>query len=259
MPDDKQVNVPNTQWQDASYKFNGAWLPDVDSSLIGPENYQTLQNLRYTEDGLESISGYSRINAVTTELHSYSDIKTGHQLRTPSKTEDSYVLVQAENSAGATRVYQNRTAVGGTANFQDTGSSGLLLDVNGADYFADNSGAAGGSIQGRFSDAPQSNIAYCNGKESMIFGGDEQRIAAAFSLITAVGAEVITDSHNQDFEGANEWNNDGSMATFGNQTDLSLTADDYDQYASLPQVNAPTVVGTEYLLTFEGKIHDLRF
>lgn len=161
MPEVK-IDIPkssNIEWKDAQFRFDGAWKPDVDGALIGPNHYQTLRNLRYKDSGLEGVNGYTKIN--TTALTTYTKIRTGHQLRT-NKTVDSYILVHAVDSSEQGRVFVNRTTPGSQGDF-DAASK---FDTSGNPYFQD----ASSGLSGRFSDAPQGNIAYCNGEESMIFG-----------------------------------------------------------------------------------------
>jgi hypothetical protein len=148
-------------------------MPDVDGALIGATNYQTLENLRYKDSGLEGVNGYTKRNA--TAITTYTNIRTGHQLRT-NQSQDSYILVNAVDSGDQGRVYVNRTAPGSAGNFDSTSK----FDTSGNAYFEDNSSG----LIGRFSDAPQGNVGYCNSEESMIFGGDEQRVAAVFSCTT---------------------------------------------------------------------------
>lgn len=92
----------NIPWQDSHFQFTGKWLPDINSLLIGPDNFQTLQNLRYRNSGLESVQGYTKVNS--TPLSTYVNIKTGHQLRS-NKTQTNYILVNAVSSGGQGRVY----------------------------------------------------------------------------------------------------------------------------------------------------------
>jgi hypothetical protein len=159
-------------------------MPDIDGSLIGPQNYQTLENLRYKDSGLEGVNGYTKVN--TTALTTYTKIRTGIQLRT-SKSQDSYILVNTVDSGDQGRIYVNRTAPGSQGDFDTTSNFWPDLDnrIGGGagtryPYFED----ASSGLVGRFSDAPQGNVAYCNGEETMIFGGDEQRIAACFNMAT---------------------------------------------------------------------------
>lgn len=183
MPD-RQVQLkpfqdaPDNQWQDLQWMFNGQWLPDEDPSLIGPENYTILQNLRYTNLSLEGVGGYVKYN--TAALSTYTKIRAGKQLRkSDNLTYPSEILVQAIDSSNQGRVFRNRTAVDSEGNFissKNATTKDGAFDVNGNYYFADSQTG----LRGRFSDAPLGSIAYCNGQESMIYQGEEQRIAAAF-------------------------------------------------------------------------------
>jgi hypothetical protein len=162
--------TPDNEWKDLQFRFDGEWLPHIDPLLIGAQNYAELQNMRYRDSGLEGIAGYSKIN--TTALSTYTKIRNGHQLRT-TKTQATYTLVHALNTSGQGRVYQNLTAIESQGDF-DTSAK---FDTSGNSYFQD----ASTGLDGRFADAPQSNVAYCNGEESMIYGGNEQRVAALFT------------------------------------------------------------------------------
>jgi len=252
LPDiDFSFKAPDVPWADLSYKFDGQWMPDVDSSLIGPSNYQTLQNLRYIDDGLECVAGYTKVNP--TSVGSTTTIRNGHQLRS-NKTQTSYTLIQRiDNSSGVGVVHCSRVTPGvvSTTEFDYyAGGTAHPLDTAGNEYDADPSV----NLQGRFSDAPQGNIAYCNGEESKIFGGDEQPVAACFSVKESLGSEIITDSHNSDFSDTNEWANGAGAAaldSFNSSGDLSITSSDKDDYCTLPVANATTVVGTRYRLSVD--------
>ena len=166
----KLPQTPNNDWQDQQYPFDGAWLPDQDPALIGPRNFAILTNLRYNEKSIEGVHGYTKIN--TTPISTYTDIDNGHQLRTNRDTE-SFILVHAINPAtGQGRVYQNTTLPDSVGDFNTTAK----FDSAGNAYKQDTSVG----LTGRFSIAPQSSVAYCNGEESFIYSGFEQRIAAAF-------------------------------------------------------------------------------
>jgi hypothetical protein len=182
VPEAKQntPKAPDIEWKDAQFRFDGSWKPDVDGALIGPNNYQTLTNLRYKDSGLEGVNGYTKINS--TPLATYTKIRTGHQLRT-DKDQDSYILVHAVNSSDQGRIYVNRSTPGGTGDFDATHD----FDTSGNPYFVD----ASSGLIGRFSDSPQGNIAYANGEETMIFGGDESRVAAVFQVDDAALAAPI--------------------------------------------------------------------
>jgi hypothetical protein len=168
--------APDTPEQTLSFFFKGAWQPDLDPAEIGPENYKTLENLRYGsgEVGLEAVQGYTRINTTTDGIGSYLKIRSGHQLETDRSTA-SYVLVQAEDSGETTsRVFVNDTTIPSQGNFSTT----INLNTSGNAYFEDSTGAG----LGRFSDAPNGNVAYCNDVECLVWAGEEMRVGSFFSL-----------------------------------------------------------------------------
>jgi hypothetical protein len=151
--------APDTKLIDAQYKFDGAWYgaSEYDASEIGPNNFQTLENMRYAAKHPEGIQGYSKINE--TALSTYDDINTGIQLRTNRDTS-SYVLVHADNGTTG-RVYYNTTAIPSQGDFVATQ---LHTDASGAD-------------DPRFAIIPKHQVAYANGKESLIWAGSQMPLA----------------------------------------------------------------------------------
>lgn len=132
----------------------GQWLPGQLSINVGLFNFTKLENCRYTDSGIEGISGYSKIN--TSPLSTYTNIRNGVQLTT-NFSIPSYVLVHAKDSSGNGQIFINTADIPNQGNFTSTA---LHTDAPGA-------GA------GRFSQAPGGNIVYCNGVETYIWGGNE--------------------------------------------------------------------------------------
>jgi hypothetical protein len=164
-----QTNIsgaPDDSLQKKQFKFEGAWLPDYDPAEIGPSNYKTLQNMRYGPRHPVGVLGYTKVN--TTALTTYTNIRNGHQLRT-DWDKPSYVFVHAQNGSGQGRVYQNQTVIPDQGNFESTH---LHTDMTGAGI-------------GRFSDAPDGNVTYCNGKESYIWSGEETRVGGFITITDA--------------------------------------------------------------------------
>lgn len=154
--------VPDVKLNNLTFAFDGAWLPSVDPTLIGPKNFQRLINMRYNDGGIEGINGYTEYN--TTAITDYTTIANGIHFRT-NRSNDSYVLVHAiDPDTGQGRVYQNQTAIGSQGDFEATHLH--------ADASVD--------LVGRFSQAPSGAIAYCNGEESLIWSGEEGPIGAVF-------------------------------------------------------------------------------
>lgn len=134
--------------------LTGKLVTSVDPATIDT-NFQTLKNLRYTDTGLRAIQGMSKINS--TAITTYTNLKHGFHLNN-SQPAESHVLVQAYNSGEtASQVHDNKTAIPNTGDFEATA---LHTDASGASH-------------GHFSGAPNGMAAYCNSKESMIWGGDE--------------------------------------------------------------------------------------
>ena len=67
--------LPDVAYIEKQYFFNGKWLPAVDPLTIGPDNFKTLKNMRYTDTAIEGVEGYTRIN--DTALSSSQDYTGG--------------------------------------------------------------------------------------------------------------------------------------------------------------------------------------
>jgi len=145
------------------HTFKGAWMPDADPAQIGPENFKTLQNMRYNTAGIEGVQGYTAVNS--TALTGYLKIRNGFQLRSEGYTQETYNLVQAENTGlTASQVLVNKTAIGSQGDFEATE---IQTDGTGAGL-------------GRFSEGPQGVVVYSNGVENKVWAGDETRCAKVF-------------------------------------------------------------------------------
>jgi len=75
-----QPNVKNIDLKDTMFKFDGAWYPSVDPTIIDSKDYQELVNMRYTEGGIEGINGYFDFNS--SAIGTYTDINSGLHFRT---------------------------------------------------------------------------------------------------------------------------------------------------------------------------------
>jgi hypothetical protein len=163
-----------------SFFAEGRWLPTPDPLVIGPGNFSELQNLRHGDGsrGIEGVPGYTKIN--TTPLAGYLKIRSGIQL-TADFTVKSRILVQAYNAGlTASQVLQNKTAIPSQGNFE---AAALHTDAAGAGL-------------GRFAKWPLSQVAYCNGVETKIYGGDETPCAAFFTSSAPVTTSVLTNPKN---------------------------------------------------------------
>ena len=144
MPEDYKIK---------NISLKGKLVTAIDSSLIG-ENFSVLQNMRYTDGGIASISGMTKIN---TTQPANQNIKNMFHFRKYQPSE-SHVLIQSADGSGNTKIYDNTTAIPSTGDF----GSSLHTDSTGSGI-------------GRFSTDSLGEVAYCNSKETMIWGGNEFR------------------------------------------------------------------------------------
>ncbi len=131
--------------------FNGKLRTAVDGASIGPNDFQVLKNLRYTDTNVRGVQGHTKIN---TSALSSTAIRNGIHFRKDQPAE-SHVVVEAGGYC-----YDNTTAVPGTGNF------GAALNDT------------AGDTTGRFAIAPTGMLARCTSNQSLLWGGTEYRAAA---------------------------------------------------------------------------------
>jgi len=171
------VSTEGKKFKRKQFAFTGEWNPTDDPLAIGDENYSELENYRYRKrSGLEAVEGYTPINTspMSDTPGTYYKGRSGIQLRSPH-TQKSRVLVQALNAAGTgSAVLENLAAIPDQGNFE---ASVLHVDESGTGL-------------GRFAKWPGGHIAYCNGKESKIYAGDEKECDAFITSTAAIVHEI---------------------------------------------------------------------
>lgn len=158
-----------------SYPFIGRWQPAEDSRLIDENGFQDIQNLRKDGKRLKGVSGHTKIN--TTQLSTtYLYAANAFHFRKDNPAESHVLLLAVSTGVDAEGViFDNETAIPAQGDFAAT------LE------HTDSSGAG----LGRFSMAPQGNMLYCNGKESKIWGGNEQ-LPTAFIVSVSTVDDTVT-------------------------------------------------------------------
>lgn len=147
--------------------LTGRWRTSVDGTQLSEGDFQVLTNMRYTNAGIRSVSGMTKINSSTALTD--PKIRAGHQF-IKNEPAETHLLVQAWDSGETvSRIYRNDTTIPNQGDF------------NGTALYAESSGAGIGT----FSNAPDGCVAYCNGKESLIWGGSEYRCGAFFNYKNA--------------------------------------------------------------------------
>ena len=151
---------PDDQIKPSEFDFTGQWFLDVNPLIIKSGNYSDIQNMRYIDGGMVACNGYTRINS--TPLNTYIKGRSGIQLRTPHINKSYIISQQFNTNLTASKLAVNKTNPPGTGDFE---SVFLHTDLTGA-------------YEGNFVEGPQNNIIYCNGFETLIYGGDETQVAS---------------------------------------------------------------------------------
>lgn len=129
-----------------------------DNNTLVIDNFSELINIRYTDNGVRGVRGMSKINSTVLP---YPKVRAAHQY-VKSQPAESHIVAQAFNSGETeSKVYKNDSVIPATGDF------------NGTELHTDASGAG----TGRFSDSPLGRLIYCNGKETMVWGGDESTLS----------------------------------------------------------------------------------
>lgn len=141
--------------------LEGKMITSTDPSLIGL-NYRSLKNMRYGNGRPEGILGMTKINTNVIDA-TYLKTRSAYHFHKEHPSAETHLLVQAFNAdESQVGIFDNITAIPSTGDFVAT-----------AVY----PWASGGTGYGVFDDAPQGQVAYCNGTESLIWGGAETRCA----------------------------------------------------------------------------------
>lgn len=142
----------------AEIPLTGKCRPAEDGTRLGEGDFQILRNMRYGVVCPKSIGGMTKINTSVINA-TYLKPRSGFHFKKDQPSE-SHQLVQSFNTGlTASKVYENTTAIPNQGNFTATE---IWSDSAGADI-------------GYFSKAPDGCVAYANGKEACVWGGNEYR------------------------------------------------------------------------------------
>lgn len=206
--------------------LTGKWIPAYEGVDLGL-NYKQLTNLRYTDTHLKGVAGMTKINSVA--MHdTYQKVRSAFHY-TKSQPEESHLLVQAYNSdLSASVLLQNKTAIPNAGSFE---KETLWTD-------------AAGAGRGYFSIAPSETLVYCNGKENLIWGGDEAKVGGFF--IANPDSQVIYDYTAQV---------QNTMTDAQNVATMTTTGGGIDEYAMVVlhgENDATDSSGNDHDFTFNG-------
>lgn len=149
-----------------AFPFTGKWNPTDNPLILDEYGFQDIQNMRREGKRIKGVQGHTRINENKINATYYKP-RSGFHF-TKDAPSESHVIIQAFNvDETSSELYQNKTAIPNSGEFNATT---LHSDTSDAGI-------------GRFSIAPSGNVAYANGKESLIWGGDEMNISGFYVYV----------------------------------------------------------------------------
>lgn len=173
--------MPDTRTKHKEIPFSGKFYT-TEPAGIG-SNFRTLKNMRYTDTHIKGIAGMTKQNATAMT----TCVLTRNAFHfSKSQPSESHVLVHALTTAGVGHVKENTAVIPATATFTVT----ALLTC------------ATGFGVGRFSDAPDGQMIYCNGVDTCIWGGVEAKEASALVVTTALTTAASTFASMKDYTDA---------------------------------------------------------
>lgn len=218
-----------------TFLFVGRWQPTEDSLLIDDYGFQDIQNLRKDGKRLRGVSGHSKTTDNVVDS-TYKYIRNGFHF-TKDRPAESHILVYSQNSAAsASRIYQNTTAIPDVGDYSTT----VLYSVDLS------------ATLGRFSNAPGGNVLYADGEDSMIWGGDELRVAAFITSTSSVASHTITSAKDYTDAVRNASTNTGYTVTVSAGSDDNFLVGStrplqgVKLYVSTANTGSPSLTGYEW-------------
>jgi len=180
--------------------FTGRWLPDGDPIAIGSDNYSVLENLRYTDFGLEGVGGWGKANQAADVISNGSEpyIQNVIQLRT-NFSKNSYIIAQDNTGANSQLLFDTDHAPGlpDDANFNWTqyGSPVALT---------------AGESKLRMAILPRNHVGMFNGTKNFIWAGVEKK---ADAFLAEVANDCMTPLYDTFIDYTRECNTTGKTVT----------------------------------------------
>lgn len=198
-PQQQATDLTYQQYPKKIIPLTGKWIPAYEGVDLGL-NYKELVNMRYTDTHPVGIGGMTKVNS-TVLSDTYQKVRSAFHY-TKSQPVESHLLVQAYNAdLSASQILQNKAAIPNTGAFE---KEVLWTDSPGAG-------------RGFFSVAPSETLIYCNGKENLIWGGDEAKIGGFF--IANPDSQVIYDYTDKVQNTMDDAQNVATMTTTGGGID----------------------------------------
>lgn len=186
----RNQTVPYGEAQFKNLVLSGKLITVDDPILIKPEDFTRLENIRYRDKGVIGVPGMTALNTtVPTSGVAYPKIRSGIHYEKPNET---HLLIQAFN-AGFTDslIFDNTNAFPTGGDFEGTS----LHDVD--------------SLVGSFNILPDQSVGFANGLYTLIWSGNEHRIAQFINYDPA----TVTKKYNYSRQLNNDLTDDANIAT----------------------------------------------
>lgn len=149
-------------FQHVTIPLTGRLKTSVDPINLDDGDFQSLVNMRYTDRSVRTVQGQTKINTTAVPK---PVLRSAFQFKKEAPVAENHILVQGFSADGTTSgLYVNNTTPPATGEFSTA-----------AKYIRDDASGAGIA---RFTFAPGQAMVACNGKETLVWGGDEMRIGA---------------------------------------------------------------------------------
>lgn len=208
------ISDSNLSWKDIP--LNGKCITSTDGTLLGLSDFQTLTNFEYTDASIRSITGMTKINSTAPTYLKHRNIfqfnKTNpvesHLLtQSYNSAENASIIQQMTQSVPSTGDFSATSlytvaSVWTASTAYTIGNKVLPTTNNGYYYECSDAGTSHtteptwpttefnsvadntcrwvckvGDLSGVFSKAPDGCMAYANGNDVLVWGGDEYRVA----------------------------------------------------------------------------------
>jgi len=129
-----------------NYPLNGRLITKLDGSLLPDAHFQVLENFNYTDAGIESISGMTKINATVLPK---IKLKNGFHFKKSIPVDENHIFIQVSD-ATTSAIYKSDNSASIPA--QDTFTLFKTLDSTNTVYFTE---------------APDQSMVFCDGHQRM--------------------------------------------------------------------------------------------
>jgi hypothetical protein len=137
------------------FAFDGEWVPDIDPSKIGENNFAILRNFRYDDGGIAPVEGYTKLTTLPCDTNN-TYVYPAEAVHIESTVAGDYVVCAAWNSDETdSRIYYRTTSLVAAGNFET------------ASLFTPNSAA----VDHRLAELPR-GVGYANEYESIVWEGE---------------------------------------------------------------------------------------